>query len=50
MIKNGKVTEIFIVNFEVVDFEDEHYSGVTFKVYRFEDFIEMLKSNLPLPK
>lgn len=48
LIKNNKIAEIMITNFEIHDFSSDKKSckNVTFKVYTFEEFMQIMTDNL----
>lgn len=42
LVENNKIAEIMITNFEIVNFKGEKTSKSVFKVYTFEEFLQIL--------
>ncbi|MFW5630878.1 MAG: hypothetical protein ACOCNB_08865 [Acetivibrio ethanolgignens] len=46
IVKNNGVAEIMITNYEIYDFIDNWYKTTSYKVYKYDDFLDMLKINI----
>lgn len=46
IVKNNEVAEIMITNYEIYDFIDNKYKTTSYKVYKYDDFLDLLKINI----
>ena len=45
-VRENKVTEVMLTNYEICDFEDIKYNKTIYKVYSFVDFMRNLNANI----
>lgn len=46
IVKNNGVAEIMITNYEIYDFSDNQYKTTSYKVYKYDNFLDKLKKNI----